>query len=112
MAFNFSEAGKYYNPFTFHYLKSRILALTQARKFDILYELQQLLKTAIPEIIDISPDHMTQIQIQQVDNIIKTNLNTIHLKSISFDLLGDLKLFKGGLDPKYSINVNDKSLVL
>ena len=32
-----------------------------------------------------------------------TNINSTNLKSISFDLLGDLRVFKGGLDPKYSI---------
>jgi hypothetical protein len=34
------------------------------------------------------------------------------LKSISFDLLGDLKVFKGGLDPKYSIIISETELLL
>jgi hypothetical protein len=41
-----------------------------------------------------------------------TNFHSTALKSVSFDLLGDLKVFKGGLDPKFSITFDAEKFVL
>lgn len=53
MANDNSKAGRIYNDFAFHYLRSRILAETQAKKFDIVQQLMEMLITQIPEIVDI-----------------------------------------------------------
>lgn len=44
--------------------------------------------------------------------MIQSKLKSKNYKSISFDLLGDLKVFKGGLDPKYSIVIIQDKLHL
>ena len=56
--------------------------------------------------MDIKSDTFTPESVRNEGGFIKTDLKATSLKSISFDLLGDLKVFKGGLDPKYSIRHN------
>jgi hypothetical protein len=112
MANENSKAGRMFNDFALHYLRSRILAETQAKKFDIVQQLMEMLSLQIPEIVDIPSESFNPQSIVLHDSYIKTNLNTTALKSVSFDLLGDLKVFKGGLDPKYSIKYNDEILIL
>lgn len=63
MAHHDSFAGKSYNPFCYHYLINRIRAITQAKKFDIVEKLLEMLKTTIPEIVDVTPDEINAIQI-------------------------------------------------
>ena len=53
MAHENSNAGKYYNPFCYHYLKNRILAVTKAKGFDIIENLRKMVKEHLPEIIDL-----------------------------------------------------------
>lgn len=103
MAYEYSEAGSFYNQFCYHYLKSRILAQTQSKKFDIVERLKAMLRQHLPEIIDVSVDKLNEMTLEVKDDYLVTNINSTNLKSISFDLLGDLRVFKGGLDPKYSI---------
>lgn len=109
MAYEHSDAGKFFNPFCYHYLKSRILAQTESKKFDIIQNLITMIKQNLPEIVDVLPDKLSQLSVQYEEATtdfgqrIVTNLKTTILKSISFDLLGDLRVFKGGLDPKYSV---------
>jgi hypothetical protein len=62
-----------------------------------------MLKMNLPEIIDIPPDKLNDLSVEFTGEKIITNVSSTNLKSISFDLLGDLRVFKGGLDPKYSI---------
>lgn len=62
----------------------------------------------MPEIVDVLPDKISHLTVDYQEESshgqrIVTNLQTTILKSISFDLLGDLRVFKGGLDPKYSV---------
>jgi hypothetical protein len=66
-----------------------------------------MIRQNLPDIVDI-PDNIKEIEVNynEVDSRIVTNVQSIGLKSISFDLLGDLKVFKGGIDPKYSIIMN------
>jgi hypothetical protein len=53
MAHENSEAGKNYNPFCYHYLKNRILAVTRAKEFDIISNLTRMIKFHLPEIIEL-----------------------------------------------------------
>ena len=71
-----------------------------------------MLTTQIPEIVDIPSEQFNPQSISLEGDFIKTNLKTTALKSVSFDLLGDLKVFKGGLDPKYSIKYDAEFLIL
>jgi hypothetical protein len=64
MAFHASEAGNTYNQFCYHYLRTRILAITQAKQFDIISQLITMLKTTIPEIVDVAPDQLNTISVQ------------------------------------------------
>ena len=62
-----------------------------------------MLKAHLAEIIDIPSDKINDISLELQGDKIVTNINSTNLKSISFDLLGDLRVFKVGLDPKYSL---------
>ena len=68
-----------------------------------------MIRQSLPDIVDI-PDELRDIEVKynEAEKKIQTNVESIGLKSISFDLLGDLKVFKGGIDPKYSIIINQK----
>jgi hypothetical protein len=120
MAYEDSEAGRKFNPFCYHYLKNRLLTVTRAKKFDIVDRLMQMLQKQLPDIIDETADKLNEYQVVMVDNrsedrqekLITTNVKSKNLKSISFDLLGDLKVFKRGLDPKYSLSMQGDKLVL
>ncbi len=92
MAHDNSKAGKYYNPFCYHYLKNRILAVTKAKGFDIIANLCKMIKEHLPEIIDLPTEKFSSLKLEVSDDKITTNLNSTRLKSISFDLLGDLKV--------------------
>lgn len=115
MAYDNSEVGLSYNPFCYQYLRSRILAQTNAKPFDMIQELTKMVAKQLPEIVDLPDDIKTVDVIYNQDSksgYITTNVKSTGLKSISFDLLGDLKVFNGGLDPKYSININGGCLQL
>lgn len=92
MAHENSKAGKYYNPFCYHYLKNRILAVTKAKGFDIIENLRKMIKEHLPEIIDLPSEKFSSLKLEVTESKITTNLNSSSLKSISFDLLGDLKV--------------------
>ncbi len=94
MAHENSQAGKYYNPFCYHYVKNRILAVTKAKGFDIIAKLCQMIKEHLPEIIDLPSEKFSSLKLEITDDKITSNLNSSSLKSISFDLLGDLKVFE------------------
>jgi uncharacterized Fe-S cluster-containing radical SAM superfamily protein len=92
MAHENSHAGKYYNPFCYHYLKNRLLAVTKAKGFDIIGNLSKMIKEHLPEIIDLPSEKFSTLKLEVLNDKITTNLNSSSLKSISFDLLGDLKV--------------------
>lgn len=51
-----------------------------------------MIKKHLPEIIDLPAEKFNSLKLQFENNKITTNLNSSSLKSISFDLLGDLKV--------------------
>ncbi len=66
----------------------------------------------LPEIIDVPNDKINEISCEVQGDYIVTNIQSTNLKSISFDLLGDLRVFKVGLVPKYSLTKIDGRLHL
>ena len=70
-----------------------------------------MIKENLHDIVDVDMDEIRgeiKVEYNEDLNRIKTNVQSTGLKSISFDLLGDLKVFKGGIDPKYSIIINQE----
>lgn len=67
----------------------------------------------LPEIVDV-PENTGKVSVELNEDTskIQTNVKSTGLKSISFDLLGDLKVFNGGLDPKYSVIKTETTLQL
>ncbi|KAM3144210.1 hypothetical protein pb186bvf_003672 [Paramecium bursaria] len=118
MAQDESAAGDEYNAFCYRYLKNRILTITNVKIFDIIQKLQEHVKNEFPRLIEATPDQLNKLQINFDPNEKKIicNAKTTNLRSISFDILGDLKVYNGDLAPKYSITldkkVNPQKLVL
>ena len=75
-------------------------------------ELIEMVKKCLPEIVDVPEEIVGKVEVKLESDplTIQTNVKSTGLKSISFDLLGDLKVFNGGLDPKYSVIKTDTTL--
>jgi len=93
MAREHSKAGEEYNYFCYKYLESRMISIYQFKRFDIIKSLMTEVEKEIVNLFKLNSEqknHQYTLKYDENKNAITANLENTELKSISFDMLGDM----------------------